>query len=624
MVNSELPIVNGQLLTDDRGKNVAQIDGRYRLDKQLGEGRLGTLYQAYDTRLARPVALRQLHPNWLGQTEKLTQLQQALRAAAALRHPHIGITYHIEWDTPQPYLVTELASYPAFSGKPGTGDDPLTRVLELTSALAYAHRQGVVHGGLFPGSILIKAWRNPRLIVLDWGAAAFVGVSAEQAIYSAPELRAGQPIDARADVYSLGALLYELLGGAPPQPNQITPLHEINPSVSNTLARLVMHLLLPDPAQRPASAEAVWAGLREAIDINQRLSHLAVAHTTEMRIWRGRVIERVEPVVRENLWVGADPQNDIVLTGSGVADRHVYLEQREGHWYVMDKGNQNVTYLNNQRLLPQGESWWFAEQPLAVGPYLLTWRNVWSEVETTTPIALAAQLVKSAVTLLVDQPVITQISLQNNETRVLAGTLNLTGAAAAWGQPTTLPVYLLPNGQSLVSFTWRYPAQEMIEAGDYPFQLQFAAEGQVLVVAEGKVNVPERFAAAFALRPTTINHRTPLQVKVQNKGNAPLVGQLSVHSAEMNLNIAGLPDILAISVHQTQVVPLNLSCRRPFIGSTQLNTFTVRFTFAGGHALNESGLFQNQPIIPTWIASLAMAGLLMVCVFTVLLWQLLR
>ena len=92
------------------------VDGRYRLDKELGEGRLGTLYQAYDTRLARPVALRQLHPNWLGQTEKMAQLQQALRAAAALRHPHIGITYHIEWDSPQPYLVTELASYPAFGG----------------------------------------------------------------------------------------------------------------------------------------------------------------------------------------------------------------------------------------------------------------------------------------------------------------------------------------------------------------------------------------------------------------------------------------------------------------------------------------------------------------------------
>ena len=602
---------------------MAQIDGRYRLDKQLGEGRLGTLYQAYDTRLARPVALRQLHPNWLGQGEKLAQLQQALRAAAALRHPHIGITYHLEWDTPQPYLVTELASYPAFGDKPG-GVDPLTRVLELTSALAYAHRQGVIHGGLFPGSVLIKAWRNPRLIVLDWGAAAFVGVSAEQAIYAAPELRAGQPIDARADVYSLGALLYELLGGVPPQLDLITPLQEINPSVSNTLARLVMNLLLPHPGQRPASAQAVWAGLREAIDINQRLSHLAVEHTMEMRIWRGRTLERIEPVVRESLWVGADAQNDLVLTGSGVADRHVYLEQREGHWYVMDKGTQNVTYLNNQRLLPQGESWWFAEQPLAVGPYELTWRTVPTKTDILAPIALAAQVDAPAVTLSREEPVVTQVSVRNNETRVLGGTLNLTGDAAAWGRLSSPSANLLPTGQSLFTVTWQYPSPETIIAGQYAYQLQFLAEGQVVPLVAGTVCVPEWPAAALSIQPTTVNHRTVLEVKVHNKGNTPLLGQMAVRASGPDLSVTGLPDILEVAVFQSQTMSVQLTSRRPIIGSPQLSPFTVRFTYAGDHRLQASGLFQIQPFVPTWVASLGMTGMVLFCIFVVLLWQLLR
>ena len=217
-----------------------------------------------------------------------------------------------------------------------------------------------------------------------------------------------------------------------------------------------------------------------------------------------------------------------------------------------------------------------------------------------------------------------QASLHNNETRVVAGTLNLTGAAAAWGQPATFPIYLLPNGQSLVSFTWQYPSQGLAVAGDYPFQLQFVAEGQEWVVAAGTVNVPEQVAAAITLSPTTVKQRTALQVNVQNKGNAPLIGQLSIRSPEMNLNIAGLPDILEINVQQSQLVSLNLSTRRPIIGTTQLSVFTVQFTFAGSTILKESGTFQNQPLIPTWVASLGMAGLVLFCMFIVLLWQLLR
>src|SRR5207253_6755696 len=189
--------------------------GPYRIEYKLGEGGMGEVFRAVDTRLGRAVAIK------ITQEQFSARFEREARAIASLSHPNI-CTLH---DVGANYIVMELVEGETIAARLKSGPLPMNTALlyasQIAAALAEAHAKGIVHRDLKPGNIMIA---RSGVKVLDFGLARsgqdetvtagrmVMGTSA----YMAPEQREGKPADARSDIYSFGCVLYEMLTGVRP------------------------------------------------------------------------------------------------------------------------------------------------------------------------------------------------------------------------------------------------------------------------------------------------------------------------------------------------------------------------------------------------------------------------
>jgi serine/threonine protein kinase len=256
---------------------IGQMLGPYRVLAKLGEGGMGEVYRATDTRLGRTVAIK------VSRDEFSERFEREARAVAALNHPHICQLYDIGPN----YLVMEFVD-----GAPIRPPDDAARLVALASqiadALVAAHGAGIVHRDLKPDNILVT--KDGQVKVLDFGlatggggvsdvlltqAATAVGTTVGTVAYMSPEQARGEAVDARSDLWSLGVLLYELATGARPfgGPTQAVvfesilnqappPLRDSGAYVPAGLSPIVAKLLQKDRAQRYASARDVLAALQ--------------------------------------------------------------------------------------------------------------------------------------------------------------------------------------------------------------------------------------------------------------------------------------------------------------------------------------------------------------------------
>ncbi|MFN0172195.1 MAG: protein kinase domain-containing protein [Bryobacteraceae bacterium] len=242
--------VAAKALAGEQGRAAAgRLPPSYRIDGLLGEGGMGKVYRAHDTRLGRTVAIK------VGREEFGERFQHEARAIAALNHPHICTLY----DAGPDYLVMEYVE-----GKPVKGPLPLDKVLEYGSqicdALDAAHRKGIVHRDLKPSNILVT---RSGVKVLDFGLAkmdgletvTLTGVVMGTPAYMAPEQRAGKATDARSDIYSLGQVICEMATG------ERAPSRALEPPA---LDRVVKTCMAADPADRWQSAREVKLALELA------------------------------------------------------------------------------------------------------------------------------------------------------------------------------------------------------------------------------------------------------------------------------------------------------------------------------------------------------------------------
>ena len=218
-----------------------QSIAHYRIEDKLGRGGMGVVYRAEDLSLGRAVALKFLAPEMAGDPAAVCRFERESRTASALNHPNICTVYSVEEFGGQPVIVMELLEGRTLESLLLGGPLPADRALQLASqmaaALEAAHRKGIVHRDLKPANIMVTEF---GVKVLDFGLAkrAVVGdspaprdVTRTGSIvgtpnYMAPELFHGQAADARSDLYSLGAVLLEMLTGscAAPSPHAKLPL----------------------------------------------------------------------------------------------------------------------------------------------------------------------------------------------------------------------------------------------------------------------------------------------------------------------------------------------------------------------------------------------------------------
>ncbi|RMG88791.1 MAG: serine/threonine protein kinase [Candidatus Dadabacteria bacterium] len=259
--------------------------GNYRIVGRIGQGGMATVYKGIQASLDRPVAIKVISKNLAEDPELRERFLRESHIIARLAHPNIihvidrGITRD-----GRPFFVMEYVEGTDLARWIREGGLDANRRLDLMTqvckALAYAHKNGVVHRDIKPGNILVDLDGNAR--VLDFGIAQFAdealggdatgaGVVMGTLAYMSPEQR----VDSRAvtpasDIYSLGVVLYELFAGEKPG-DPYRPLRERDPTVPPGLDDLVRECLDPDPARRPPSADAVRDRLLQML----RGAHLA-------------------------------------------------------------------------------------------------------------------------------------------------------------------------------------------------------------------------------------------------------------------------------------------------------------------------------------------------------------
>ena len=260
------------------------LGGRYVLDDQIGNGGYGEVWRATDTVLARPVAVKLLHPRYTQRSEALARFRAEARHAGGLSHENIAqvFDYGEPADGQPPYLVMELVDGPSLETVLTGGPLDDTRTMDIVAQAAVglqaAHAAGMIHRDIKPGNLLLAP--GGAVKITDFGIAHTIGSAPLTASgeligtpgYLAPERAMGERATPASDLYSLGMLAYECLAGAPPfrgTPLEVAlahrdrPLPPLPPSVAVGVAALVMRLAAKDPARRLSDAAevAVWAGL---------------------------------------------------------------------------------------------------------------------------------------------------------------------------------------------------------------------------------------------------------------------------------------------------------------------------------------------------------------------------
>jgi eukaryotic-like serine/threonine-protein kinase len=260
------------------------VGGRYRLERSLGHGGMATVHLARDERLGREVAIKRLSEALSGDEVFRERFMREARTAAGLSHPNIVGVFDVGEEDGLPYIVMEcvdgrtLAELLEENG-PLDPDRTVDLILQACAGLEHAHAAGLVHRDIKPQNLLVRD--DDTLKIVDFGIArpvdgtqlTLAGTILGTAAYLAPEQALGERVTAAADLYSLGAVTYELLSGRPPY--EFESLAELPvkqregppPSiegVSLELQDVVRRCLAPDPADRPASAAGLAHELAQA------------------------------------------------------------------------------------------------------------------------------------------------------------------------------------------------------------------------------------------------------------------------------------------------------------------------------------------------------------------------
>ena len=274
--------LDAHLLPDDAAlaPTVVLANQRYEQLEEIGRGGMGVVFKARDRRLGRIVALKRLSENLREHPRAVEQFLREARAAAALNHPNIVTVYDADLEDGMLFITMELLDgHPLHQllrqrGRLSTRE--IARIgSQVCAGLEYAHARGVIHrdiktANLFQtteGRTKIMDFGLAKLTAEVRGGASLIGGTP---YYMAPEQTLGAAVDHRADLYSLGATLFELATGRVPFPDGDAQHHsrhspppdprEVEPDVDPRLAALLLELLEKDPAQRPQSAAE--AGLR--------------------------------------------------------------------------------------------------------------------------------------------------------------------------------------------------------------------------------------------------------------------------------------------------------------------------------------------------------------------------
>jgi predicted Ser/Thr protein kinase len=263
--------------------------GKYQIAEELGHGGFASVYKAHDPDLGLDVALKVLEPNLMRDRAFVERFRTEARVAARLRHPNIARVLNIDQAEGRLFIAIEYV--PGRNLRDWLAERPLldwtqvgSLVQQVAEALDYAHAQGVLHRDVKPSNILLTD--NGTAVLSDFGLAKAVeashittaGAAVGTYAYMAPEQASGTDVDARADLYSLGIVAYELCTGRVPFTSDSVPalIHDqvyasppapsqVNPRVTDLIESTLLKALAKDREQRYQTGQEFAAALHAAI-----------------------------------------------------------------------------------------------------------------------------------------------------------------------------------------------------------------------------------------------------------------------------------------------------------------------------------------------------------------------
>jgi len=368
-------LFESQSVTIEAGTRI----GDYEIQKLIGSGGMGEVYQARDVRLARDVAIKVLPPSLINDPDRLRRFEQEARAAAALNHPNIVAVYQMGVYEGAPHLVSELLEGNSLreliKGGPLLPRNAIEYGVQIARGLAAAHGRGITHRDLKPENLFVT--KDGHIKILDFGLAKLTDASnaghqgpvTEAGLvmgtvgYMSPEQVRGQAVDYRTDFFAFGAILYEMLSGLraftkPTAADTMSAiLNEDPPSISQllrtsspTLQRVVQRCLEKNREQRFQSASDLAFALEAASDpvisLATAIKGVPVAAATRdtTRSWRARkralaAAAAVDPLRRVLVWSAAT----LVLV-SVTALGYFLVPLRESGAMLRVAGFQQITH----------------------------------------------------------------------------------------------------------------------------------------------------------------------------------------------------------------------------------------------------------------------------------------
>lgn len=263
---------------------IGQTISQYKILEKLGEGGMGVVYKAQDTKLDRFVALKFLPPHMASSEQDKARFIQEAKSAAALNHPNVCSIIDIQEVDAQMFIVMEFVDGHTLQEKKSTltQKQAIDYGIQIAEGLAAAHEKGIVHRDIKPENIMIR--KDGIVQVMDFGLAKLVGASRLTKVgstvgtlgYMSPEQVQGQETTHRSDIFSFGVLLYEMLTGKSPFTGahesailyeivnvDVPPPSTIKPDTDSELDRIVLECMEKDPNERMQSIKQV------AIDLNR-------------------------------------------------------------------------------------------------------------------------------------------------------------------------------------------------------------------------------------------------------------------------------------------------------------------------------------------------------------------
>ena len=272
-----------------------QLFGHYRVLEKIGSGAMGDVFRARDERLGRDVALKLIRPSSSDNPDHLRRFEQEARAAAALNHPNIVAIYDVGFEGKNPYIVQELLEGKTLRQRLGQGPVPVRQAagyaLQIADGLSAAHDRHIVHRDLKPENLFLT--NDDRIKILDFGVAKLQPNAEENrsleslttvtkhgtvigtVAYMSPEQLRGKPVDHRSDIFSFGAILYEMLSGkrafhGETEVDTMTAVLREEPAAANldqaaiptTYREIVRHCVEKEPENRFQSAKDLLFALQ--------------------------------------------------------------------------------------------------------------------------------------------------------------------------------------------------------------------------------------------------------------------------------------------------------------------------------------------------------------------------